>query len=629
MLFISVTSENQTKSFQHPQGQLEFGRGPERDMMPRHLIEDRKVSRDHLRAEELGDGLLRLQNLSTRNPVAFADGTTIPPGGVREMPLPISVRIGDSIIDFKNKKPTAPNAAAALARVTGSADNADVKGTAAAEVRDELLFSTGPGLEEDGYDSLHPVQSGFAIKALSGPKARVESPSPETLANWMETILALQRMETTAGEFYAETARALVTVIGLDVGLVLLRREHSWVVGARAVQDDDRNVGPQGREFSQTVLRYVLQKKQTYFQNFGKADSVQSLVSVDAVVVSPIFGLHEEVVGALYGLRKLDDAAIGCRISPLEAQLVQVLAAAVGAYVARNQATRTRTQFEQFFSPELVRELQSDPALLDGREQNVTVLISDLRNFTSLSEHLGSDDICRLIRDVMECQSQRIHQHAGVIVSFMGDGILAMWNAPAEQPNHAHLACEAALAIQRDLVELNRNWQTKIGQPLALGIGINTGNAQVGNIGSSRKFMYGPLGSTVNLASRVAGATKHLRIPILITRSTCSELGKEMATRRLCQVRMVGIHEAIDLYELHGKEASADWRTFRDIYEAALALFESGDWLKTCQTLLPLLEQKGQHSAYDQPTLKLMNRSWFCLETAPDPFIPVLELSTK
>ena len=103
-----------------------------------------------------------------------------------------------------------------------------------------------------------------------------------------------------------------------------------------------------------------------------------------------------------------------------------------------------------------------------------------------------------------------------------------------------------------------------------LGIGINTGPAQVGNTGSSRKFKYGPLGNTVNLASRVEGATKHLKVPVLITGSTRAELGDAFATRRLCQVRVVGIHGAVELYELHGETASPEWLADRDAYEKAL-----------------------------------------------------------
>src|SRR3989442_2420428 len=146
----------------------------------------------------------------------------------------------------------------------------------------------------------------------------------------------------------------------------------------------------------------------------------------------------------------------------------------------------------------------------------------------------------------MEQLSAKIVEYGGAIVSYLGDGILAMWNAPAAQEDHATRACKAALAMIGELPGLNARWQAIAGQPLALGIGINTGPAQVGNTGSSRKFMYGPLGNTVNLASRIEGATKHLKVPVLLTGSTRAQLGDAFATRRLCQVRVVGIQGAVD-----------------------------------------------------------------------------------
>ncbi len=269
-------------------------------------------------------------------------------------------------------------------------------------------------------------------------------------------------------------------------------------------------------------------------------------------------------------MRVIRGRAVGVKIRPLEAQLVQLLAAAVAANLARTAATRTRTQFDQFFSPALVRELERDPALLEGRSQEATILMSDLRGFSSLSERLGPQDTCKLIRDVMEKLSERIVEQAGVIVSYLGDGVLAMWNAPARQENHAVRACRAALLMQAEVPGLSGVWKPIIGQPLRIGIGVNTGTAQVGNTGSSRKFMYGPLGNTVNLASRVEGATKEFKTPILITGSTRAQLGDAFAVRRLCQVRVVGIQGAVDLYELHGETASQEWSADRDVFEKAL-----------------------------------------------------------
>src|SRR5439155_2452425 len=132
-------------------------------------------------------------------------------------------------------------------------------------------------------------------------------------------------------------------------------------------------------------------------------------------------------------------------------------------------------------------------------------------------------------------------------------------NAPVDQPDHAALACRAALAMLAELPAINSTWQETLGITVGVGVGVNTGPAMVGNTGSSYKFKYGPLGHAVNLASRVEGATKQLKVPILLTGSTRALLGDDFALRRLCKVRVVGIHEPVDLYELCGTACAAEW----------------------------------------------------------------------
>jgi adenylate cyclase len=316
-------------------------------------------------------------------------------------------------------------------------------------------------------------------------------------------------------------------------------------------------------------------------------------------------------------------------IRPLDAQLVQLIAAAVGANLARTVATRTRAQFEQFFSAELARELENDPSLLEGRDQEITVLFSDLRGFTGLSQRMGAADTCRLVRDMMEHMSERIVEHGGAIVDYAGDGILAMWNAPVLQQDHAARACRAALAMIGELPGINARWHQLAGGALSFGIGVNTGMAQVGNTGSSRKFKYGPRGHTVNLASRVQDATKNLGLPLLITASTHDLLPPDHASRRLGLLRLAGVKEPTLLYELHGTTASPDWLHRRQLYEAGLALYEDRRWAKACQTLFPLLELMQQSTGFDTPTLKLLRRAWECLEAPPEPFEPIIDITSK
>jgi adenylate cyclase len=291
------------------------------------------------------------------------------------------------------------------------------------------------------------------------------------------------------------------------------------------------------------------------------------------------------------------------------------------------QALTLRSQFDQFFSPRLSAELQRNPRLLEGQEREVTVLFSDLRGFSRLAEKLGPRDACRLVREAMDRFTSRVREFDGVVVDFAGDGMMAMWNAPTDQPEHAVLACRAALAMIGDLPQVSESYRGVMGGALGLGIGINTGQALVGNVGSQTRLKYGPFGHTVNLASRVEGATKHLGVPLLVTGSTRERLGSDFSLRRLCRARLAGIDGAVDLFELHAARRDPAWDERRDTYEKALAQYEAMQWSSACQTVQSLLGLQEGH--YDLPSLDLVSRAVECLRSPPEKFDPVFEFRSK
>jgi adenylate cyclase len=290
---------------------------------------------------------------------------------------------------------------------------------------------------------------------------------------------------------------------------------------------------------------------------------------------------------------------------------------------------RTRLQFEQFFSAQLAQELERDPSLLEGRDQEVTLLVSDLRGFSPLAERLGPQQTCRLMQDVMDRLSRPIVEEGGAIVDYAGDGILAMWNAPVLQEDHAARACRAALAMLGAMSELNERWQETVGGPLVLGIGLNTGPARVGNTGCSRRMKYGPHGHTVNLASRVQDATKKAGLALLITGSTQARVTGSFATRRLCLARVAGIRESVMIFELHGTSGSPEWLAQRDAYESALHLYETRQWAAACQSLLPFLGRSAESGRLDVLSLRLLKQAGEYLGSPPEPFDPTFDLSTK
>lgn len=578
----------QHTQFDHPSGPIELGRGPKRNNVPRCVIQDLYVSKDHVLLDEQDSGRVRIENLSVRNPIWLPDNTILAPGSSRDCPLPLRFTVGETQVDV------------------------DAGDTSSSREILETINQPTRAIRLSDVVNRSLLQLGGA-------------PSAETLIEWFETVIAVQRAAAGSPEFYEQTAEAMVSMVGLDRGLVLLRRGDTWETVASAGRDDSC-----GRDFSHTILRHVVNDRKTYYQSVA-GNAAESLAGIKMVVASPIIDTHEQVAGVLYGVRTRGIDFLTGGGGRLQAYVVQLLASVVGAGLARlekeAEAGRQRVQFEQFFSPELARGLELNPRLLEGQQREVTVMFSDIRGFSALVSRLAPTDMIRLVSDAMDRITVRVKEFGGVVVDFYGDGLLAMWNAPTDQPEHAALACRAALAVLDDLPRLSDEWHETVGAALGVGIGLNTGPALVGNTGSRHKFKYGPFGHTVNLANRVEGATKHLRIPALITGATRQQLGDTFATRRLCQARVVGIPQPVDLYELHAEKAETGWLERRDGYEQALAQFEAREWAKTLQTLRGLIA--GQQGQYDVPSLDLAIRSLECLKNPPDNFSPVLDLKSK
>jgi len=262
--------------------------------------------------------------------------------------------------------------------------------------------------------------------------------------------------------------------------------------------------------------------------------------------------------------------------------------------------------FEQHFTPELARELarNPDPMKMQARQAEVSVMFCDIRRFSAISERLGPSQTVDWLSGVMGEFSTIVINYGGVLVDYTGDELLAMWGAPNEQPNHAELACKASLEILASLPGLNEKWRPIVDAETEVGIGVNTGEALVGNIGTHRKFKYGPLGTTVNLASRVQGATKFLKTSLLTTGKTASKLPKELRGRRLCQVRVQNINAPVNLYELQLEGSNDSDRNLAAQYELALDEFEEGNFRRASAILGDFLLSVP----HDGPGLQLMSR---------------------
>jgi adenylate cyclase len=512
-------------------------------------------------------------------------------------------------------------------------ESCEVSQRAVVQLGGKTVRLQAPEEEPEALESLVQATvapgAGSLMSSLQASIARSDGSSAmETgqLVRWIQTFLGLLQSAAGSEDFFAKAATALVDLVKLDSGRILLRAGERWEEKATQLApgvERERDWRPSTR-----VLTSVLSEKKTFWQIPRGGVSTRG---IEAVVAAPILNRHGEVIGALYGERGMAGVRLGARnLTSLDAMLVEVLASGVAAGLSRLEqeqaAMRTRTQMEQFFTPVLAARLVEHPELLRGRETTVSVLICDLRGFSRISERLGPTRTVEWVSDVMSELSQCVLDHEGVVVDYIGDEMMAMWGAPADQPDHAQRACRAGLAMFARLPKLNERWQAQIQEPLDIGIGVNTGVAQVGNVGSRVKFKYGALGNTVNLASRVQGATKYLQTPLLITAATRAALDKsfQAQTRRLCQVRVVNIAEPVALYELIGP-GNDTWIGLKLAYEEALDKFTAGEFRVACRILGRLIPDHPD----DGPSLLLLSRAVAFLINETDTTDPVFTLPGK
>ena len=438
------------------------------------------------------------------------------------------------------------------------------------------------------------------------------------LASWLQEFTTLLQSSLSSANLYERAAQAIVQ-LGLSTGCVLLRQGDDWKVqnlqGSAASQPDWKP--------SRQVLDRLCQEKRTFFRvpTSPVSGDFGSVLDLAAVVAAPVLDRDNNLLGALYGERGRDIRLAGATTGNLEAALVELLACSVASGLERDRMVRVQVQFEQFFGEQLARQLQKEPGLLQGKSAEVTLLFCDVRRFSTFCKKLSPAQVSEWMNDVLGELSACVLANDGVLVDYIGDEILAMWGAPRSQPDQAVRGVRAGLAMVHEaLPRLNERWAKTLGSQMQLGVGLNTGLAQVGNMGSRYKFKYGPLGDAVNLASRVQGVTKYLGCPLLVTRTTREKLTDEFIARRVCQARLVNMPEAVDLFQVETL-GTLDRREFFRDSEMALDSLEGRLLPEAARAAAPLLRA----NAGDKPLLLILARATHHMLYPDAAFDPVWE----
>ena len=305
-----------------------------------------------------------------------------------------------------------------------------------------------------------------------------------------------------------------------------------------------------------------------------------------------------------------------------------VLALAAG--ISLNYATEGRKKrqirlaFNQYLHPTVIEQLVNQPERLrlGGEKRELSMFFSDLQGFTGLSERLDPESLTTLLNDYLTEMSDLILDAGGTIDKYEGDAIIAFWNAPLEQRDHAQRAVRAALACQQRLAERRAAYLQRSGVELHMRIGINTGEAIVGNMGSTRRFDYTMLGDAVNLAARLEGVNKVFGTPTLISAATRHQLGETFPVREIASVAVVGRREATVIFEPLDDTSFREKRALLSDYAEGLKHFRAGDFVAALETFTPLAQQ-------DRPSLAFATRCRELLETPPPSWDGVWVLESK
>jgi adenylate cyclase len=250
--------------------------------------------------------------------------------------------------------------------------------------------------------------------------------------------------------------------------------------------------------------------------------------------------------------------------------------------------------FGQYVPPDLVKEMSRDPQnySLESRKLELSVLFSDIRSFTTISEGLDAAELSELMNEYLTPMTRIVHETQGTIDKYIGDAVMAFWGAPVRDAEHAYKAVKAGLAMQHALIELNETFAKKNWPEIHIGVGVNTGPMSVGNMGSQFRKAYTVLGDAVNLGSRLEGITKIYGVGFIVAEAT-AEKAHEFYYRELDRVRVKGKAEPVTILEPLGlkSELSPETIELAEEFRRALLLYRRQNWDEAQEALEVLLNE--------------------------------------
>lgn len=267
------------------------------------------------------------------------------------------------------------------------------------------------------------------------------------------------------------------------------------------------------------------------------------------------------------------------------------------------QKQQIKKQFGTYLSPALVAKLQKNPEMLQlgGDERELSIMFTDVRGFTTISEHYGKDvqGLTKIMNRYMTAMTRKIIENNGTLDKYIGDAQMAFWNAPVDEPRHAHMAVKTALEMMESLDEFNKEITAEGIPPFGMGLGINSAAVVVGNMGSDQRFDYTCLGDGVNLASRLEGQSKPYGVKIILGQRTAELVKDEYRVVELDCIAVKGKNVGVKIYTLG--------ETNPTLHDTYLQAYYRGDWERAKKQCEKLIKLDNELKHYYENMLERMN----------------------
>ncbi len=386
-----------------------------------------------------------------------------------------------------------------------------------------------------------------------------------------------------------------------------------------------------GVEVHAQILESVLSKSLLVNPDYaiGAELSLAVLIGLAIIIAAPMLSptvvvfLGAAVIAGLIGLSFYlfaeHDLLIDFTYPLISSWLIYLVLTFVNYFREQKQRQQIRSAFGFYLSPHMVEQLAASPEklVLGGEERRMTILFSDVRGFTTISEHYKDDPqgLTRLMNRFLTPLTNAIIERKGTIDKYIGDAIMAFWNAPMDDAEQEANACDAALVMQERALALNaelkREAEANGGRymPLRIGVGLNTGPCVVGNMGSDFRFNYSVLGDTVNFASRLEARTKDYRLPLVVGSRTAEGAKQKFATMEIDLIQVKGKTQPEAVFAVLGRaEAERDPRCqeLRELNAQMLAHFRKQDWdgalelIERCRKASAGFEVLGLYDMYEE-----------------------------